>query len=51
MVSLARMMVGSRRDAEDICQETFVKALQGLDRFRGEASFATWVCRGTPTCT
>ena len=45
VVNLARMMIGSQRDAEDICQETFVKALQGIDRFRGEASFATWLCR------
>lgn len=30
-------------DAEDICQETFLRALEHLDQFRGEARFSTWL--------
>src|SRR5207237_284047 len=33
------------RDALDIVQETFTKAYQGLDRFKGDAAFYTWVYR------
>lgn len=32
-------------DASEITQETFIKAWRGLVRFRGDASFATWVTR------
>jgi RNA polymerase sigma-70 factor (ECF subfamily) len=47
VLNLARYVAGNRRDAEDICQETFVRALGGLKGFRGEASFSTWLCRIT----
>lgn len=30
-------------DAEDIVQETFLKAYRGIDRFRGDAKFSTWL--------
>lgn len=30
--------------SEEITQETFFKALQSLDRFRGESSINTWLC-------
>lgn len=33
---------GSRAPVEDLVQETFVKVLQNLDRFRGGSSFLTW---------
>ncbi|MCA8960040.1 MAG: sigma-70 family RNA polymerase sigma factor [Planctomycetes bacterium] len=37
--------VGGRREqAEEIVQETFLIALQGLRRFRFEASIHTWLC-------
>jgi len=41
---LALRMLGSREEAEDIQQETFVDAYRGLNRFRADASFGTWVC-------
>ena len=41
----ARRIVGSHADADDIAQETFIKAYMGLGEFRGEASFFTWLYR------
>lgn len=43
--SLALRMVRQRQDAEDVTQQTFLSALEGIDRFREEASFATWLRR------
>jgi RNA polymerase sigma-70 factor, ECF subfamily len=42
---LARCVTGNPRDAEDVCQETFIRALGGLGRFRGQAMFRTWLSR------
>ncbi len=42
---VARRMVGSHADADDIVQETFVKAYLGLGEFRGDSSFYTWLYR------
>ena len=42
----ARKMTGGDHDeADEIAQETFVKAYEALDGFRGEAKFYTWVYR------
>jgi RNA polymerase sigma-70 factor (ECF subfamily) len=41
--ALAHKLAGSREDAEDIVQETFLKAIDNIDRFRGESSFGTWL--------
>lgn len=38
-------MVHNREDAIEIAQETFVKAFENLDRFKGESSFYTWLYR------
>jgi len=36
---------GDRTEAEDISQETFIKAYERLDGFRGEAAPRTWLYR------
>jgi RNA polymerase sigma-70 factor, ECF subfamily len=41
----AYRVLRNRHDAEDAVQTAFLNALEHLDRFRGEASFATWVRR------
>jgi RNA polymerase sigma-70 factor (ECF subfamily) len=41
--SLAWRIVRQKEDAEDVAQQTFLSALEHLDGFRGEASFATWL--------
>jgi RNA polymerase sigma-70 factor (ECF subfamily) len=43
--SLILSIVGGREDAEDIVQESFVKAYLSLKNFRGESSFYTWIYR------
>jgi RNA polymerase sigma-70 factor (ECF subfamily) len=44
-VTLAYQMLGNSEDAEDVAQEAFVRVFQALPRFRGQASFATWLYR------
>jgi len=40
-----RRMLGSTPElADDLAQETFIKAHRGLRGFRGAASFASWLC-------
>ena len=41
----ASMILRNRSDAEDEVQNTFWKALQRLDQFRGEGSFSAWLNR------
>ena len=41
--ALAKRLSGNEQDAEDIVQETFLKAIDKIDQFRGEASFGTWL--------
>ncbi|MGD2175731.1 MAG: sigma-70 family RNA polymerase sigma factor [Candidatus Brocadiaceae bacterium] len=36
-------LVGSEKDAEDLAQEVFVRAYEGLGSFEGRAKFTTWV--------
>lgn len=43
--SITRAFVREPDDALDLVQETFVKAFQGLPRFRGGSSFYTWLYR------
>lgn len=36
---------GTRQDAEDAAQETFIKVVRGLHTFRESSSFTTWLYR------
>jgi RNA polymerase sigma-70 factor (ECF subfamily) len=38
-------MLNNPQDAEDVLQETFIKAFRNLDRFDGRASVSTWLYR------
>lgn len=40
---LVRRLVGNADDAADIVQDTFLKAIDKIDQFRGDASFGTWL--------
>jgi RNA polymerase sigma-70 factor (ECF subfamily) len=43
LYALCRGILGHAEDAEDAVQETFLRALRGLSRFRGDAAFRTWL--------
>lgn len=43
--ALALQISGHREDAEDIAQETFLRAHRGLRAFEGRSSFQTWLYR------
>jgi RNA polymerase sigma-70 factor (ECF subfamily) len=43
--SVTYRMTGSLADAEDLSQETFIRAFQQLGSYRGEAKFSSWLCR------
>jgi RNA polymerase sigma-70 factor (ECF subfamily) len=43
--ALAFRMTGSLPDAEDLTQETFLRAFRQLSSFRAEAKFSTWLCQ------
>ena len=44
---LALKISNSREDAEEIAQDTFMKAFNALDTFKHKSSFATWLYRIT----
>ena len=42
---LARHITNSQEDAEDVLQETFLKAYEHLGEFQGNSKFYTWIVR------
>ena len=42
---LAQHITQNREDAEDVLQETFLKAYEHLPQFNGDSKFYTWVVR------
>jgi RNA polymerase sigma-70 factor (ECF subfamily) len=42
---LAQHVTENRADAEDVLQETFMKAYEHLDQFQGNSKFYTWIVR------
>lgn len=40
-----RRMVGNHEDADDICQEVFIKIFKNLSSYKGDAALFTWIYR------
>ena len=47
---LAFRLTGSEQDADEVVQDSFVKAYRQLHRFESRASFSTWLYRITSNC-
>ncbi len=45
VLGIALASTGSRLDAEDVVQETFLVAWLALPQFRGDSAFSTWLYR------
>ena len=45
--SVARSMVGSDFDAEDVTQDVLLQVIRKLPTFRGDSAFPTWLHRVT----
>jgi RNA polymerase sigma-70 factor, ECF subfamily len=45
--SLAYQLTGNAEDANDVAQDTYLRAFRALARFRGDAAFPTWLYRIT----
>jgi RNA polymerase sigma-70 factor (ECF subfamily) len=45
MLAVARQYVSTRAVAEEVVQEAWLGVLNGLDRFEGRSSLATWIMR------
>jgi RNA polymerase sigma-70 factor (ECF subfamily) len=48
---LAYRLTGREQDAEDIVQETFLKAFRQIARFESRSTFATWLYRIAVNCS
>jgi len=42
---VARSILRNDAEAEDVVQDAYVRAFTGLDHFRGDAAFGTWITR------
>ena len=48
---LAFRMTGNEQDAEDVVQESFLRAYRQLGRFESRANFGTWLYRIVSNCS
>src|SRR5438270_11464238 len=48
---LAFRMTGNEQDAEDVVQETFLRAYKQIQRFDGRAAFGSWLYRICANCS
>ena len=47
LYKVAYALLGSRQDAEEVVQDTFLRAYRAIHAFRGESSLETWLHRIT----
>ncbi len=45
--TLALKMVKNREEAEEVSQDTFIKAFKNLSKFKGDSKFSTWLYKIT----
>ena len=45
--SLAYKLTGNRQMANDVAQESFIRAWKAIEKFRGDSTFSTWIYRIT----
>jgi RNA polymerase sigma-70 factor (ECF subfamily) len=45
LLRIAQHIIHNFDDAQDVVQETFLKAFQNLEAFRGDSKFSTWLFR------
>jgi len=45
LLRLAQATVGNRAVAEEVCQDTWLAVVRGVERFEGRSSFKTWLFR------
>ena len=43
--TLALKMIKNREEAEEVAQDTFIKAYNSLTKFKGDSKFSTWIYR------
>jgi len=43
--TIAFRVLGNREDAEEVTQDSFIKAFKGLKTFQGQSKFTTWIYR------
>lgn len=48
---LAYRMTGNEQDAEEVVQDTFLRAYRRLDKFESRANFGTWLYRIAVNCS
>ncbi len=50
VMALALQLLGNRTDAEDVCQEVFMKVYQKIHQFQYRSEFYTWLYRIAVNC-
>ncbi len=45
LFNMARRIMRTKEDAEDVVQESFQRAFIHLESFKGDSRFSTWLCR------